>query len=71
VVSNVPFLGALYPATVMLRRPQICTHPWEAYAWAGFFAAVAAVTFGSSYFHWNPNDDTLVSVPMLSQWIQS
>jgi len=59
-VSNFPFLGALYPAWHVARRPDLFNMAWEAYAWAGFFVAVAAVTFGSSYYHWEPNDTTLV-----------
>eukprot|EP00959_Pyramimonas_sp_CCMP1952_P118640 2480021-Pyramimonas_sp.AAC.2 len=60
VASNFPFLAALYPAWHAARRPELFNKEWEAYAWAGFFAAVAAVTAGSSYYHWEPNDTTLV-----------
>ena len=59
-MSNFPFLAALYPAWHAARRPDLFVRAWEGYAWAGFFTAVAAVTFGSSYYHWEPNDATLV-----------
>nr|CAB3479506.1 unnamed protein product [Digitaria exilis] len=32
----------------------------ELWSWSLFFAGVTAVAFGSSYYHLNPNDATLV-----------
>jgi hypothetical protein len=32
----------------------------ELWSWTLFFAGVTAVGFGSSYYHLNPNDATLV-----------
>ncbi|VFQ59049.1 unnamed protein product [Cuscuta campestris] len=38
---------------------KICLHG-EVFGWACFYIGIAGVTFGSSYYHLNPNDATLV-----------
>jgi NADH:ubiquinone oxidoreductase subunit 6 (subunit J) len=50
----------------------------ELWGWTCFYVGVAAVAFGSSYYHLKPNDDTLVwdrlpvsSVPSVVQFIEA
>ncbi|MEE8216122.1 MAG: hypothetical protein V3S77_05105, partial [Acidiferrobacterales bacterium] len=57
VATNIPFLivgvlGLMY----VLRHPQPAA-PWS---WIVVFLGIAAVGFGSAYYHWNPNSATLV-----------
>ena len=42
----------------------------ELWSWTLFFAGVTAVAFGSSYYHLNPNDATLVwdRLPVSFSW---
>ena len=57
VASNVPFLS------VGLAGLRLCLQNRVAGAaatWTVFFAAVALVSFGSAWYHWQPNNDTLV-----------
>ncbi|KAF9608393.1 hypothetical protein IFM89_009759 [Coptis chinensis] len=62
VVSNFPFL------VIGIIGLIFCYHgnyfqfslKGELYGWTCFFIGVAAVAFGSSYYHLNPNDATLV-----------
>lgn len=50
VVSNIPFIPiGLWGLTVANRVD-----------WLSFFSGCVAVGAGSSYYHWNPNNDTLV-----------
>lgn len=55
VVTNVPFfivgLKGLY------KSKQISNSKIQHYI---FFSGVALVSFGSGYYHWNPNDQTLL-----------
>jgi len=57
VASNLPFLavgllGLLMPAADIAGSARR--------AWSVFFLGTALVTFGSVYYHWSPNDATLV-----------
>lgn len=54
IVSNIPLLivGAL--GLSMGRAPS--NAPWS---WAVFFVGIAAAFFGSSFYHWAPDDTTL------------
>jgi len=57
VITNLPFL-VLGVAGMLLclgrLRPPRCA------SWLTFFAGVALVTFGSGFYHWAPNNATLV-----------
>lgn len=57
VATNIPFLivGVL-GLRYVLRHPQPAA-PWS---WIVVFLGIAAVGFGSAYYHWNPNSATLV-----------
>jgi hypothetical protein len=56
VVSNLPFLViGVMGLELLRRRPQEA-----AAAWAALFAGTALVAFGSSYYHLDPGDATLV-----------
>jgi hypothetical protein len=48
VISNVPF--ALVGLLGMIQYPE----------WYIFYSAIVAVSIGSAYYHWNPNNDTLI-----------
>lgn len=57
VASNAPFLvvglaGIMLGARGRLTGYSIC--------WFTFFLGVSMVSVGSGYYHWNPNNDTLV-----------
>ena len=62
VVSNVPFflVGALGIA-FFLRRPNAASGETDPLRWPFFvyFAGVALVAFGSSYYHYAPTNETL------------
>ena len=57
VVSNIPFLivGALGLYTCM--RAELGAAQW---AWLVLFIGVTFVSVGSAYYHWNPNNGSLV-----------
>lgn len=57
VASNLPFLLAGIAGAVLVVRRRIAG---ARLAWAVFFAGVALVALGSSYYHLRPNNDTLV-----------
>ena len=63
VLSNLPFLlvGVL-GLRYALREEELATRT----AWGVHFAGTALVCFGSAYFHWEPNNATLVwdRIPM-------
>ena len=63
VASNLPFL-LLGAAGLLLCSARPMTG--AARAWTVFFLGVALVFFGSTYYHWSPNNATLVwdRVPM-------
>ncbi len=57
VVSNLPFLlvGILGLVLCVGKNP-----PGARASWLVFFAGVTLVAFGSSWYHWNPDNQTLV-----------
>ena len=57
VVSNVAFLivGVMGLALCFARRVE-----GAARSWTLFFFGTLLVAFGSAYYHWNPNNETLV-----------
>ena len=62
VVSNLPFLlvgiaGFIHCRTRGAGKAGEAT---ARDAWSVFFGGTALVAFGSAYYHWNPNDATLV-----------
>ncbi|RAL44950.1 hypothetical protein DM860_003709 [Cuscuta australis] len=69
VISNFPFLAIGLAGLALCYYKgsyfKICLRG-EALGWACFYVGIAGVTFGSSYYHLNPNDATLVwdRVPM-------
>lgn len=57
VVSNVPFFFVgLWGLLVTTRR----IHGTERWAYFTLFAGVLLTCFGSAYYHWDPNNQTLV-----------
>ncbi|MGI8604524.1 MAG: ceramidase domain-containing protein [Verrucomicrobiales bacterium] len=64
VMSNLPFLltgswGFFVCAHTTPGPGARLTEPWERRAWMAVFAGVFATGFGSAYYHWSPNNDTL------------
>jgi len=60
VISNVPFLlVGLIGFIVVLRRRYAGGLPSLRVAYGTFFIGVAAVCFGSGYYHWAPSNTTL------------
>jgi hypothetical protein len=57
VASNLPFLLAGLAGLRVCRRRGFAGF---APAWAVFFAGVALVSAGSAYYHWRPDNHTLV-----------
>ena len=57
VVSNLAFLLVGAVAWLWCRKRL---HSGARLSWTVFFLGVALVFVGSSYYHWSPNDDTLV-----------
>jgi len=58
VVSNAPFLPFGVWGLLALRRAKF-HDPREVRAYAVAFAATVLVGFGSSYYHWHPDNHTL------------
>jgi hypothetical protein len=57
VVSNLPFLFvSILGATYIRKRPDLPNRN----SWVVFVVGVGLVALGSSYYHWNPNNQTLV-----------
>ena len=57
VMSNIPFLlVGMAGMSFCLGNRLMSLRP----AWLTFFAGVAIVSAGSAYYHWNPNNETLV-----------
>ena len=60
VISNLPFLFVgVAGLLVVLRRAYRGGLPSLHIAYGLFFAGVAAVCFGSGYYHWSPSNQTL------------
>jgi hypothetical protein len=57
VVSNAPFLIVGLAGIVLGARGRLTGY---SISWFTFFLGVAMVSFGSAYYHWDPNDDSLV-----------
>ena len=57
VVSNAPFLLAGAAGVWVCLKHRV---PGEGPGWVTFFMGTALVGIGSAYYHWLPNDDTLV-----------
>lgn len=57
VVSNVPFLLVGLAGIVLGARGRLTGY---SICWFTFFLGVALVSVGSGYYHWHPNNDTLV-----------
>lgn len=61
VISNFPFLViGIIGLVLCLRGSFRLSLEGEIWGWSCFFVGVAAVAFGSSYYHLKPNDATLV-----------
>ncbi|KAG1369855.1 hypothetical protein COCNU_15G002210 [Cocos nucifera] len=61
VISNFPFLViGLIGLVLCLRGSFSLSLQGEVWGWSCFFIGVAAVAFGSSYYHLKPNDARLV-----------
>ncbi|MFN8011983.1 MAG: ceramidase domain-containing protein [Holophagaceae bacterium] len=58
VVSNLPFLPFGIWGLVALRKARF-HEPREAWAYAVAFGATVLVGFGSSFYHWRPDNHTL------------
>lgn len=57
VVSNIPFFFVgLWGLSITARR----VHDAERWAYLTLFAGVLLTCFGSAYYHWDPNNQTLV-----------
>jgi hypothetical protein len=57
VVSNLPFLFVGLAGLYQGWRGRLTGY---SVAWSCFFAGVTLVSVGSAYYHWNPNNSTLV-----------
>lgn len=57
VVSNVPFFFVGLWGLLVTAR---CVHDTERWAYFTLFAGVLLTCFGSAYYHWEPNNQTLV-----------
>jgi hypothetical protein len=62
VVSNVPFLfiGAWGLLVSLQSSKQMFAETSERWPYVVLFLGVLLTSFGSSYYHWNPNNHTLV-----------
>ena len=58
VLSNIPFLGALYPAFTI--STDLFHDERELTGWMVCFLGTAGVSLGSGYYHWKPNNKRLV-----------
>ena len=56
VWSNLPFVIVGLAALQWLARQPVPHRKM----WAVFFIGITLTGFGSAYYHWNPNNDTLV-----------
>jgi hypothetical protein len=60
VMSNLPFLViGIWGWRVIANNAETVT-PSTKLAWVIFFLGITLTAFGSGYFHWLPNNDTLV-----------
>jgi hypothetical protein len=57
VLSNIPFVAA---GVVGLLRLRCCGETRPRWMWAVLFAGIGLTGFGSAYYHWRPDNGTLV-----------
>lgn len=57
VTSNIPFLFVGLIGLIYCLNNKQKEAPWS---WVVFFLGVTLVCFGSAYYHWTPNNQTLV-----------
>jgi len=57
VLSNLPFVAAGLAGFLRLRD---CDRLRPRWLWAVLFLGIALTGFGSAYYHWQPNNETLV-----------
>ena len=57
VASNLPFLII---GIIALRHTFLLWNSYDSWCWLFLFASVLLVSFGSGYYHLNPNNETLV-----------
>jgi Ceramidase len=57
VLSNIPFVAAGVAGLIRLRG---CEQSRPRWMWAVLFLGITLTGFGSAYYHWRPNNDTLV-----------
>ncbi|KAG8053862.1 hypothetical protein GUJ93_ZPchr0001g33185 [Zizania palustris] len=62
VISNIPFFFVGVVGLILCHYKNYfrLNSQGELWSWTLFFVGVTAVAFGSSYYHLNPNDATLV-----------
>ena len=60
IFSNIPFLVIAVMALLAMRRRRLVVVKRLQWLYGLFFAAVALVAFGSGYYHWAPNNDSLL-----------
>jgi len=63
VLSNLPFafVGAWALSLLARQEPAIVFRsPWERWPWRVFFTGVLLTTFGSSWYHWAPDNARLL-----------
>ena len=64
VMSNLPFVVVGAAGLIFVgkeeKSPSDYFYPPERWVWATFFLSVMLVGFGSGYYHWNPENKTLV-----------
>ena len=62
VISNVPFsVVGCYATIWLLKNNKVCFHSQrEVLPYLIYFLSVVLVGFGSGYYHWQPNNSTLI-----------
>ena len=60
VMSNLPFLVIGIVGWRLIQTHPETTTPATALAWKIFFFGIALTAFGSGYFHWHPDNESLV-----------
>lgn len=62
VTSNAPFffIGAWGVLVALIGSPAMFAEPSERWSYVVLFVGVLLTSFGSSYYHWHPDNQTLV-----------
>jgi len=60
VLSNLPFLRIGFLGMVLVLRMRTFLEGSERWPYFIFFLGITLTCFGSSYYHWNPNDQRLL-----------